>query len=549
MICPSCKTKNQYYHRYCYYCGYKLDTTKPALKAIKTKQNMEHIQHEIENSPEHAEYPQYDEEIAILSQTDNDDEDTYESDIEDIEDEKIGEVEEANSRQFESISESQQSLYEYLFEEKGNDFDITREIPLRRYRKNRSSRNRSRLASICVSIILIALSICLVFFLVKQVGNIPKQVGNPRSITVSSTVNPVEIDGKPAHQIVFSTTNGKEVKILDRIIQVEDGQAEIILEDSYLYTLNPIEKEDGLLELQLDYIISAPGFEDTHETVSITLEQPYAPLTLIQPSSSEAVVDGNSFQLVISVEPGSKVFINDNDYTDLVDEGGRLVKDIDVPIEDFETYVTVKVTKQGYVDNTQEIVLRRPAMEVPITINERSPIPSQGQWVKVSGSTLPGASISVDGETREDSIIDLENGKFVLYIKASYPGYTPCLLTAELDGKVSSKEIILDGETNVDKYTSTAWKPEYEKMLRDPKLHNGRHFLFRGTVQDILMTGYKNIFTVNISNNADSEQLIHVEYWGNDFNYNKGDKIRIFGNRWGNIDNMLRILAKYIYNR
>lgn len=25
MICPSCGTKNNYYHRYCYYCGNKLN--------------------------------------------------------------------------------------------------------------------------------------------------------------------------------------------------------------------------------------------------------------------------------------------------------------------------------------------------------------------------------------------------------------------------------------------------------------------------------------------------------------------------------------------
>ncbi len=110
-------------------------------------------------------------------------------------------------------------------------------------------------------------------------------------------------------------------------------------------------------------------------------------------------------------------------------------------------------------------------------------------------------------------------------------------------------EIILDGETNVDKYTSTAWKPEYNDMRRNPNLHNGRHFLFRGTIQDITMTGYKNVFIVDISNKSDAEQLIHVEYWGNDFDFNQGDRIRIFGNRWGNVENIPRILAKYVYDR
>lgn len=573
MICPSCKTKNQYYHRYCYYCGYKLDSFKSNFKIEKSEDKMQSEDESVYNQAQSPDtealetpYPEiYSEDLEDLyvtlknediendieSDTENYADSDIKSDIEDSIEDDIEHTEEKIG--FDLVSGSEQSIYDYLFEpDKIDDFDITREIPLRRYRKDRTSRSRNKLSRILTFTFVVFLFAATTFILIKVIESSPsaRQAINAQTIVVSTVVKPTEKDGKPAHQIIFNTTNGKEVKILDTIIPVKDGRAELVLEDSFLYTLNPIENEDGLLELELESTISAPGFKDVNEVVTIVLNptQLFAPLTLIQPSTNEAVVEGESFQLVLSVDLGSKVFINDNDYTDLINEDGKLVRNINLPLESDETYITVKVSREGYIDNVQEIVLKRPVMEVPIMLDEPSPIPSKGQWAKISGTTLPGASITVDKQIREEPVVDPETGKFTLYVRASYPGYNPCTLTATLNDKSSSIEVILDGETNVDIYTSTAWKPEYIKMQLDPNLHNGQHFLFRGTIQDILLIGYKNVFTVDVSADANSPQLIQVEYWGDDFDWNQGDKIRVFGNRWGNVNDIPRILAKYIYN-
>lgn len=548
MICPSCKTKNQYYHRFCYYCGYKLDKPNPTLEATRLEPFQDSTQSEIEKEYEQLESSNSEQKAEELNLEELEELDVYPSETEE---EEINEnTEEDTEKNIEAITDSQQNLYDYLFSGyKTNDFDISREIPLRRYRKNKS-KNVKRPIKYYTFIIATALVAFAIFMLLRETGNDAlRQVNNSQSIIVSTVVNPVNKEGTPAHQIIFNTTNGKEVKILDTVIPVKDGRAELILEDSFLYSLNPVEGEDGILEVHLDSIISAPGFPDTRETVSIPLTQSYAPLTLIQPSSNEAIIEGSNYQLVFSVEPGSKVFINDNDYTDLVSEDGKMKKDIIIPPEEDEILVTIKVSLEGFEDNIQQIVLKRPVMEVPITINETSPIPSQGQWVKISGTTLPGATLTTDRETKEKPKVNPETGEFIIYVKTTYPGYTPCTLTANIDEKVSSTEIILDGETNIDIYTSTAWKPEYDKMQQNPELHNGQHFLFNGTVKDILLTGQKNVFTVDTSSEPDIEQLIHVEYWGDSFNFQPGDGIRVFGNRWKNVGDMPRILAKYIYER
>ena len=35
MFCPSCNTRNQFYHNYCYYCGHKLKEDDKSMLMVK----------------------------------------------------------------------------------------------------------------------------------------------------------------------------------------------------------------------------------------------------------------------------------------------------------------------------------------------------------------------------------------------------------------------------------------------------------------------------------------------------------------------------------
>ena len=70
----------------------------------------------------------------------------------------------------------------------------------------------------------------------------------------------------------------------------------------------------------------------------------------------------------------------------------------------------------------------------------------------------------------------------------------------------------MDRRTTVDTYTSTAWKPDYTALQQDELLHNGRHFVFEGNIEEIIETGQKNVFTV--SQESQSDQIYYVEFWG-----------------------------------
>ena len=38
MFCPSCNTRNQFYHNYCYYCGHKLKEDDKSMLMVKGDQ-------------------------------------------------------------------------------------------------------------------------------------------------------------------------------------------------------------------------------------------------------------------------------------------------------------------------------------------------------------------------------------------------------------------------------------------------------------------------------------------------------------------------------
>ena len=536
MFCPSCHTRNQFFNNYCYFCGHKL----------KEANNTSHNSQEDQQEDQDKEYI-LDPETFDIIQEDQDHE---------VQEEKVLDHEVQEEK-------PQEDTYEFLFENDElyddndlfsnsdlSEFDLTTQIPLRRYQKDKPYHKSRKVLKVLLSIFTLALVGLAIFLWVRQIGHrVPRQASLSQSIAVSSSIEETTKDGEKAYRIVFNTVNGKEISFMGDAIGVENGRAEFIIEDALLYTYSPELTEDGLYEVKVDAIVSAPNLPDSTERVSIALSPPYryAPFTLLQPSTSETEFQGDRSKVAFNIQPDSKVIINEQDFTDLIAEDGRFEKEFRLSPQQEELVLDIRVSTPGYLDNIQQIILRKAAMDVPLTLDETFPIASNEQWIEISGITHPEATLEADLEIFEEPKIDGETGAFTIYVKAERPGYTPCTLTAKLDNEKSSLEIILERKASVDTYTSTAWKPDYDKLQQDVELSNGRHFVFVGNIKDIIETGDKSIFTISLSEQSEPEQLFYVEYWGS-FDYSAGDKIRVFGNRWGNKNNLPRILAKYIYD-
>ena len=167
--------------------------------------------------------------------------------------------------------------------------------------------------------------------------------------------------------------------------------------------------------------------------------------------------------------------------------------------------------------------------------------------MKITGVTAPEAKLEViDIEVKPDFEID-DEGKFTIFARTANIGYTLCTLTASTgDGKRSSLDVVLERPTTEAEYTSQAWEFVYDDMVREPSLHNGRIFLLTGKVVDILSLDGKHTFILDMSTSETAKQLVYVEYWGS-MKLEEGQHLKIFGNRWGNKDNMPRILTQFMY--
>jgi hypothetical protein len=566
MFCPSCNTRNQFYHNYCYYCGHKLKEDDKSMLMVKGDQvdipndALETVETAETEAVEAAEM-----ELQTVEAAESEVETTEvveaEFDTAEMSDIVEDELNEDETDIDSSINTSRSHSYDDIFLEHDlfgddnsftssmTDIDLSTQMPLRRSQKDkRSSRSGKPLKTI-LSILSLAFIFLIIFYFMSQTGRRYSKPDNnlPQTIAVSASVEEMVKDDERAYRIVFNTANGKEVSLFDEIKPVENGRAEFIVEEDDLYAYNPQLNEEGMYEVHLDAIITAPNLPETIESLSITLSEPYnyAPFTLLQPSSSGTEFQEDSTKVSFRVESGSTVIVNGEDLTEMVTEDGRFEMEVHLPPQKDDLVLDIRVTTPGYLDNIQQLILRKAQPEVVFSINETSPIPSDEQWVKISGLINPEAVLEADTDIFEEPEIDSSTGNFTAYIKADRPGYNACTLTAKHGDKESSIEIIVDRKTTVESYTSTAWQPVYTELQQDEQLHNGRHFVFNGNIEDIIETGQKSVFTV--SQQSQSDQIYYVEFWG-DFDFNPGDRIRVFGNRWGNKDGHPRFLAKYVYH-
>ncbi len=510
MLCPSCGTKNNYYHRYCYNCGYRLINDQEEIKSHEEEQPQK---------PE-VEQPSIGEKTAGQ---DFDLDFPFKADKESVWDDET---------------------LDWLFEEP----DYTQQFPLRRHRKDKGSLLAKRTAKICTTIIVLAVVLFISHIIVDQISRPDSKTASHGSRIMASTfVEATTIDGKPAHRIIVNTSNGEKVEVLDNVYPVIDGKAEIIYEDAFLYSYFSQGQQKDTIVVQLDLTIHGNDLPEAKERVTFTLNTPLAPLTLIHPASGEAMVEGKRYRIILKAEPGSQVFINGNNYSDLVDQEGKLEKDVEVP-DTPENIYEIRVSTRGYADHIRNIVLRREIKEFPLTVNQPIPVQTTDQWAKITGTTHPQAVLESSLETRSQPMVDPETGNFTLYVKADALGYTPCTITAHVEGKKDSKlNLVIERLSSESEYTTRAWALNYEELKSNPDLHNGRIFVFEGVVKDIIALGDKSAFTVDVSSdNGSSAQLVYVEHW-NSLSISSGNKVKIFGNRWGNYEDMPHILAKYVY--
>lgn len=430
---------------------------------------------------------------------------------------------------------------------KDNIEDAYIRAPKTRQRFDSGKRRTINFLRLSVSVfILLALSYASFMAVTYLLAAFIPNEAEAQRVTADILVTSTEVDGVPTQRIIVQTAYGDLVETLGRSFPVNEGTAEILFENAYLHSRFPQAQQENGIPITLEIIIFRDGQSEYIENFEFVMVMPPVPLTLIQPREEATVVEDDTYIIIFDVMPGASVFINGDEYSDLVSADGRFQKEIILESEDV-TSLDVRAVARGFEDSQITIVLSKREMIVPITLDMEVPISTPDEWAEIRGRTSPNAAISTDLEIQNEIVFDNETGEFSFRARAPTLGLTPGTITATLsDGQTSQIPLAIFRETTADVYTRRAWSPNFNSLLADPSLNNGQIFLITGTITDILLRGRKNDFVVNISSDAETQHLFFVEFWGN-FDFETGDSIRVFGNRWGNHNDMVRILAPFVY--
>lgn len=427
------------------------------------------------------------------------------------------------------------------------NIDINRPTPLRQHRSD-DNKKRKNILLILLFILLAIIVFSMVLLYIYPNLNLTKEDKPPVSdkIRATSSVEEITYNGKNAYKLYFQTENGEEINLLNQILKVKDGSASITIDERELYSLNPQITEDGLHVVEIEVTISALGFQDLKENFVLPLFAPYdyAPFLLVEPKSLDLNFNENTSKVIFEVLPDSKIQINGVDESASVDDNGIYNNTFNLANEE-ELVLDIKITYPGYLDNNQQLILRKTPMDVFIEIRDPMPIKTDEEWALVKGVIEPGASLEANREIFEEIKINEETGDFELYLKTEAPGYNLAILTAKSGNKETSIEVIIDHKTTVESYSTTAWKADYSELSNNPNLSQGKHFAISGIIMDLIENNDNTIFILK-PNDEVEDALYYIEYWGS-FNFQIDDNIRVFANRWGNMDHMPRFLAKYIY--
>ena len=291
---------------------------------------------------------------------------------------------------------------------------------------------------------------------------------------------------------------------------------------------------------------------------------PLSPIRLVKPATVRAEVGVSIYEVQINVEKGSTVIIDGTNVSTLIRETGNVSKNVQVlPVGD--NTISISVKSKYCRENKMEVTLYRAEQEIPLELDATvlvewnyEPISAekyaaataeekaQMHIPSISGTTLPGATITVDFPHRNLEV-DPATGRFSFVPLFSHLGNNDVVIRASYDGKADS--VITHTVyymPNADIYTRRAWDldAQYTDLVNYITMRKGTIYMGTGTITRIVSTtpqmAIMNIGTDNF------EKLVMLEN-SSKTTWTIGTKYRIYGEAYGLYDTMPRLTVRYTY--
>ena len=273
-------------------------------------------------------------------------------------------------------------------------------------------------------------------------------------------------DLRSGHAIIFFGKDGDQIYLpeLSRSLPISGGVARLEVADSDWFDANVSEVEYAQITLS-PMLISETGRKTELPPFSFQIDVPESPLSITTPAEERTTVVTGVYPLVLNVVPGSTVFVNGEDVTASVDRSGLLSTYVGVkPIGD--NIITLIVRTPKHRELRKEIVIFRQHYDIELELDTTVSDVSSARTMAVTGTTEPGAMISVDTDYIPESLsVDATTGRFsfisrfatygenIIRFRASMPGKEDAVISFSVNYKPSLAEM-----------SDRAWAMDYEQL-------------------------------------------------------------------------------------
>ena len=358
----------------------------------------------------------------------------------------------------------------------------------------------------CVIVFAAALLTLVLFIAIEEPLRIRAENKRITEEYVNQEVEVVTLEsGYKAHAFTFFGKDGDCIYIeeLSESFMFVGGIARVEVPDYIWFDEDPTNIENAVITFSPIYI-SSTGRKTRIPVFSVEVDVPEAPLTILKPTSDRVTVITSQTGLSMNVIYGSQVIINGEDVSNKVDRSGNLELTLNIaPVG--ENNISVIVRTPHHKEARRDLTFYREEMEINLEVASSVQYISRLNYMTISGTSEPGASISVDSDYERSSLkVDPETGKFSFRAHFSSYGKNLVIFRASVEGKKDSVvSFYVDYLPAKAEYTRNAWKMNYADLKAYYEQWHGYVFLCMGKIVDSYMDSGTLYAIMNVGNDAD----------------------------------------------
>lgn len=422
--------------------------------------------------------------------------------------------------------------------------------PLSRIAPAQPRQKRFTLKAFLIGLLFLAVLGTAGFFGYRYFTNRPAALGEQKAIVTASM-----LDDLAAHTILIPGEDGTTIYIreLHSSYVVVDGFATVEVADHIWYDNLEGSLDDSMEVTLTPFLKSSSGRQTPMDPITYQILIPISPITLESPDSLRTTVSTTMAAIKIVVWPGSKVTVNGVDCSDTVssDTGEMSYNATVQPIGDNVFNITVR--SQYCRENTISVVLYREPQEIPLDLAVGTYGTTDQKVMKVTATTLPGATVEVTTPHADLNITDLDStGKFTFNAVFDKIGENTITIRSSYEGmRTSEVNHVVYYLPPASEYTKKAWPltaDGYSELLSNMsvRIANSQVYVVKGVVQ-YSVSEKPQMVVINTSEDGKSQPVLIQNYTKTHLEV--GTYYRIYADAFSTYNSMPWLNGRYCYKK